>query len=419
MARAMEANADVLAAKFDVERQEGTRLQVRARLLPSVTASGTVNQRERGLVDVSPSQRLDPRPPTIDSAVALFGYDLHIEVRQVVFDGLSTWNAAKRQQLLSKQTYLALVGTVTRTVSLVRQNFDAILQKTAAVTVEQKRVEENLQLVEWSTRKRAAGDIADFELLRTEAELEGAKADLAEAMRAQGQAEQNFRRLLQVSDSVIAIKLEGRFEPRSFSMPLDEAIKRALANRPDLQGAALAVEAARRNQMAEAGSYLPRVDAFASYGSRTSYFTSSIRLNGWTYGLTGQWDLFEGGAGRGRRIALRAERRSAEAKLAQTEQGIISKLRELYQGLDQARKAMDAQGKNVSISARASRDARRQYEVGSANLEQVLQAGIGYRRAESRMNDAIYNYNSIVAEVELSIGGQMSDSLKVPDTWKP
>ena len=181
----------------------------------------------------------------------------------------------------------------------------------------------------------------------------------------------------------------------------------------------MAVEAARRNQAADAGGYLPKVEAFASYGARSSYYNSATQLSGWTYGVLGQWNLFEGGAARGRRMALRADRRGAETKLAETEQGIVSHLYELYQGLEQARVAMEAHGKSVSLSSRASRDARRQYDVGSANLEQVLQAGMTYRRAETRLNEAVYNYNSIVAQIEQSVGGQVSDSLKVPDTWKP
>jgi outer membrane protein TolC len=73
LARAMEANPDLLAAKYEVERQEGARLQVTARLLPTVTASAGLNQREQGLVDIPPSQRANPPPPSPDTAVALFG----------------------------------------------------------------------------------------------------------------------------------------------------------------------------------------------------------------------------------------------------------------------------------------------------------------------------------------------------------
>ncbi len=419
LARAVESNPDVLAAKYEVERQEGARLQVRARLLPTVDFSASLNQREQGLVDLSPSQRLNPSPPTPDTAVALFGYDVSVEVRQTLFDGFSSWNAAKRQSLVKKESYLSLINTVAQTVSQVREGFDAILLRTAGVTAQKNRVDEYSQLVDMTSRKNSVGDIPEFELLRAEAELEGAKADLAEATRSLVQAQQSFRRLLQISSSAGPLKIVGKFEPRQFDLPLERAIGLARANRPDLQAATVAVEAARRELLSDSGGNFPKFQAFASYGGRSSYYDSAVQLKGWTYGVIGQWNLFEGGAARGRRMSLRADQRSAESKLAQTEQGIVSKLNELYESLAQSRVAMEAQGKGLSLSARASHDARRQYELGSASLDQVLQASITYRQSETRMNEAVYDYNAIVAEIELAVGGRIDDSLRVPETWKP
>ena len=133
----------------------------------------------------------------------------------------------------------------------------------------------------------------------------------------------------------------------------------------------------------------------------------------------GQWNLFEGGAARGRRISLRAERRGAEAKLSETEQGIVSRLHELYDGLDQAKIAMEAQRKSVEMSGRASHDARRLYEEGQASLEQVLQAGMTFRRAETRLGEAVFNYNSTVSEIEFAIGNGTDGAERVPGVKKP
>jgi outer membrane protein len=414
--RAMEENADLNAAKREFERQEGIRLQVRARLLPNVSASASANERARGLVDLSPAQR--SLPPSPDTAVALFGYDLRLEVRQLVFDGLSSLNQSRRQQLVSKQAYLNLHNTALRTATSVRQSFDAIQLRAAARDAERRRVEEFVQLVEWTARRRTVGEIPEFELLRAQAELQGARADLAEAGRALVQAEQSFRRLLQLSDEEGRLQLAGSLVPRPFDLPLADAVAQARRNRPDLEGAAVAVEAARRNERALTGRYLPRVEAFASYGTRTSYYNSATRLDGWTVGAAGQWSLFEGGAMKGQRMTTRAELRAAEARLADTQHQIVSRLRELFQGLEQARVTMEAQKESVSLAARASRDARRLFEVGQANLEQVLQSGMTHRRAESRFGEAIYNFNALIAEIEYSVGGRLSDSLHMPEQWK-
>src|SRR5262245_54151197 len=57
LGRAFEYNADLLAAKHEFERQQGLRVQFLARLLPSVSLQGSLNERESALVDLSPSQR--------------------------------------------------------------------------------------------------------------------------------------------------------------------------------------------------------------------------------------------------------------------------------------------------------------------------------------------------------------------------
>src|SRR6185295_9044423 len=135
----------------------------------------------------------------------------------------------------------------------------------------------------------------------------------------------------------------------------DDAIAQARLNRPDLQGAIIAVDAAKRNERAQNGRNLPRVDAFASYGRRSSYYNSAYELDGWTYGVMGQWNLFEGGATHGAKVTLRAETRGAEDKLLDTEHQIISKLRELYESLKQSRVAMEAQQQSMNLASRASR----------------------------------------------------------------
>lgn len=419
LTRAMQANPDLLVAKHELERQEGAKWQIQAQLLPSLAATASASHRQPSMVDTPP----DPTnrgPPSEErnNGVALARYDMRIEVRQLVFDGLSSWHQVKRQELLSNQAYLTLRATVLRVVSQVRQAFDAVLMRNAVVEAERRRVEEFAQVVSWTERKHAAGEIAEFELLRAEAELQGARAELAESIRQLGEAEQGFRRLLQLSDLSGRLVVEGEFRAREFALPIEDALAQARANRPDLAAADAAVKAAHRNQLAMIGGYLPKVEVFAGYGASSSYYNSENLLSGWTVGAAGQWSLFDGGTNRGRRIALRAERRIAETRLGELQHEIASKLRELYQSLEQTRVSLDSQTRSLDLAARASRDAQRLYELGQASLEQVLQAEMTHRRAMSRMSEVVYSHNAIVAEIEYSVGGQISDSLTVPEIWK-
>lgn len=409
--RAFEANPELQIARFTLEREEGVRIQVRAALLPRLRALGSVDERAEDAVD-RPNLNL---PPT----VARYGYDVRVEVRQTVFDGLSSWNALQRQRLMEKQAYLVLRNTANRTGSLVRQAFDAVLLHQAIVAAEAARIEQLSQLVQYTARKRAVGEIAEFELLRAETELEASRAEYSEAQRLLTESEQAFRRLLHLEPIAERLTLEGDLVMREFSLPLNEALSRALEQRPDLAAAETAVEASKAQQRALVGGYLPTLEAYAGYGLRSSYYNSGNELEGWTIGAVAQWDIFDGFANRGRRKAQLAERRIAETRLASVEHQVTTQLRELYQGLAHSRDAIQAQQKSLDLAARALNQARRLYEAGQASLEQVLQSETAHRRAQNSFSEAIYSYNATIAQIEFAVGGQLADTMVGPtEPWK-
>src|SRR5690606_18147301 len=241
------------------------------------------------------------------------------------------------------QAYLCLRITANRIASLVRQSFDAVLLRQQIVAAEARRIEQLGQLVQYTARKRAVGEIAEFELLRAETELEASRAEYSEAQRLLTESEQAFRRLLHLEPIAERLTLEGELIMRDFDLPIDEALSRALSLRPDLEAAETAVEASKAQQRALVGAYLPTVEAYAGYGLRSSYDDSGNQLEGWTIGAVAQWDIFDGLANRGRRKAQMAERRIAETRLASVEHQVSTQLRELYQGLAHSRDAVQAQ----------------------------------------------------------------------------
>ncbi len=414
--RAMQANPDLLAAKYEVEREEGVRLQVQARLLPRITASASADEREAGLVDRSPTEF--NVPPSQRSAIALRGHDLRIEVRQLAFDSFSAWNQVQRQKLRKKQSYLNFLNTANQTAGLVRQVYDAVLLRRKQLEGERHRVEDLEQLVGWAARKQEVGEIAEFELLTAQTQLQTARAEVSDAERELLNAEQQFRRLLQIPDTKAPLMFVGEIEMRQFELGYDAAVELAFKRRPDLESATLAVAATKRQQRALLGDQLPKFEFFASYGMRSSYYDSSKYLQGWTIGALGQWNLFDGGDNRGRRRALLAERRIAETRLDEIEHQLVSRLRELYQELAQSRQAITAQESGKKLASRALHQARRLYENGQAGMEQVLQSQMVALRAENRHLESIYRYNVTVSRIEFAIGGAEDEAISGVAPWK-
>ena len=410
--RAMQANPDLVSARLEAEREQGGRLQVRARLMPRVSASASLDERQDSLIDRSPGEFT--LPPTQRSAVAKWGYDVRVEVRQLLFDGFSTLNAMERQKLRHRQALLRVTEVANEVITAVRQTYDAILVRRMQLEAERRRVEDLTKLADYASRKQALGEIGELDQLNANSLLQIAKAEMSEIERDLTITEQQFVRLLRLPAAAGPLRLAQDFKVRQFELSYGQAVAIAFENRPDLEAANLAVEASKRQQYVLNGEYLPRFDAFASWANRSSYYSASRSLEGWTIGAVGSWNIFDGGDLRGRRRTAIAERRIAETKLQELELQVGSRMRELYQGLEHSREAMSAQDTARQFAARAFQAARRLYENGQASLEKVLQAQMISRQAENSYLDAAFRYNATVAQIEQAMGNAQAD----PAAWK-
>jgi outer membrane protein TolC len=403
----LDANSDLLAAKAEYERQQGIRIQVRARMLPQISVIASADERSKSLVDRSPAELAEasrPVSPAPLTPVATAGYDARVQLQQLIFDGLDTWHQTKRYKAMETQARFTMEATAQQTVALTRQSYDAVLWRREALSKQEERVKALQQIVDWTEKKQQVGEVAEYEMYRAQAELKIAEAAQAQARSDVAKAEQYFRRLLMLSD-VGPLVLEGNLHPRTISWSIADAISMAHQRRPDLSAAMEAVKAARYGVKAAYGGYLPKVQASVAYQERTSYFDWSRRLDGWTGSVAASWNIFDGLETRGRLRSELATRRTAETRLAELQLQIDSQLRELYAGLELARSAVDAQRVAADLGRRSLGQARRLQELGQASLEQVLQAELTGRQAELGLLEAIYNHNATIAQIEYSVGG--------------
>lgn len=404
--RALDVNPDFVASKLEYERQRGIRVQVRARMLPQVVMSASAEDRDDRLIDRTPQDF--QQAPNARSVVAPYSYEGRLEIRQILFDGLESWNQAKRYKALEEQSRLTMEATALRTVALVRQAYDAVLWRRAALQREADRVAALRQLAATTARRQAAGEIAEYEKLRAEAEFRLAESDYVQAKSNVARAEQTFRRQLLLPAAGDSLVLDGALQPRTLPWTVDEAVVLARKRRPDLAAASAALTAAEAGVRSTRGGYLPKIEVYAAYNARTSYFDETRRLEGWSAGAALRWPLFDGLETRGRMRVSLAERKAAAVHLDDVNFQIDSQLKEFFAGLELSRSAVEAQRLAVDLARRSVTQARRLHEIGQTSLEQVLEAEVSSRRAELGFLEAIFNHNSTVAQIEFAVGGNLA-----------
>lgn len=404
LARALQANADVQVALAMVQRQDGLRLQAVGLLLPRIGVSASLDKRDPSLIDRTAFELSSP--PSVRTAVAERGLDVRFDARQTVFDGLSSWNQVRRMALLKKKASIDARDLFLRTAAQVRQAYDAALFRQMVVGTRREAVRDLGHLAEVAQKRLAAGDISEFESLRASSALRSAEADLAQAESDVARAQELLCRMLNIDKPAEGLRLTGATSPLNYVDTFAAALGRARSSRLDLRSSELQLEAARLAERAAGAGYLPKVDVFVDYVYRSSYYDYHRQLQGWTAGIAGRWDLFDGGQTVGAVRAQRADRRMAEIRLAEAQRVIGSQVRELFSALEQARTLMAAHASARDLGERSVREARRLYEVGRISLEQVLNAELGYRQSFVGWLGAVSTYNATVYQLDYATANE-------------
>lgn len=404
LARALEANPDVQVALATVQRQDGLRLQGVAALFPRIGLTGSIDRRDRALIDRSPTELA--LPPSSLNPVTDRGYDYRLEVRQTLFNGLGNWHQVRRLALLQKKASVDARDLYLRVASQIRQAFDATLLRQTVVDVRRDAVRDLTRLSEVARKRFQAGEISEFESLRAETALRSAEAELAQAESDLARAQEMFCRILYIEKPPGGVRLTGAMTPLVYLEPFDVALSRAKASRLDVRSAELQLDAAKLAQRVAAAGLLPRIEAFGGYGVRTSYYNYDRELEGWTAGLLGRWDLFDSGQTYGAIRAQKAERRIAEIRLAEAQRVVGSQIRELFAALEQSKTVMAAHISARDLGERSVREARRLFEVGRVSLEQVLNAEVAYRNALAGYLGAVFSNNTTIYQLDYATANE-------------
>lgn len=400
LSRALVANPDIAAARYALLRQEGLEMDSRSRRLPQVSVTGAYEVRESRLIDRAPVFS-----PT---AVASKSHDVRIELRQMLFDGGASANALKRERLQTLMMRYSLQLAAYRTAALVKQGYDAVLLRQDMVNHAVQKETSLRQIADFAARRFALGSMSELDSLRARTELKLAEADTWKARSGLLQAKVYLAQQMYLpltEDRLGDFTVTGELVPRDFTLPPAEAVALALERRLDLLAGSLQVKAAGHALQAIRSDLLPKLEVFANYGFRSSYYEENPQREGWTGGVAGRWSIFDGFGVKGRTRAYRADQRAAQARLDDLEVQVRTGLTELFGALQLGRTAVTAQTEAAALSEKSLSYARRAYELGQATLEQVLESETVLLRSRNARGDAILALNATVAQLEFSVGG--------------
>jgi outer membrane protein len=333
-------------------------------------------------------------------------YSINLTVTQPVFAGgaiPARLNTAKLAKLLSDQAVRAAVQDVI--FETARGYYDVLLnQQLYEITVEAVRsAKASLNVVQ---KKRAAGVASDFDVLRAQVELSNFKAEEISNRNAISLSKVQLLKVMGVSqDSEIRLCDELSFVP--YSVSLDEAVRTAYQNRPDLYQSQIGIKSQQEALKIAQSRYWPYISGFymnewAKPDPKNSTLIEWGRT--WRVGVMATLPVFDGLEREGEIIRQKALLRQAEIGLVETEERVLSVLTASILSIEDAVELVDSQKLNLQRAQEGLRLAEVGFKEGINTQVEVLDARVALTRARTLYYQAIYSHTVAVLTLQRAMG---------------
>jgi len=439
---ALQRNPGLLNAEQEIKRTKGVIIQIRAQVLPHITPAGSFEWTDPNLIGArvlgtsssttttspasasivnSPASQVNnaqppadpsPTPSTTNTQLSDISYTISVTGTQLIFNGTS-WPQIRGTFFQRDSAYFAFRNTLDQLIATAKTQFYQIVVNRELVKVN----EESVHLLEAQLKDQQnrfeAGTVPRFNVLQAEVALYNQLPLLITA-------QNNLR----ISKITLAKTIGLDFQPRFGENPplevvgempyiprtiaLADAIELGKERRPFLKQARANVLNQKEQVRAAAGQFLPTVTTtgggeWVSSPDNSSWHDIS---KGWLAQVTGSMPIWDSGAIAGQVIQQRALLFEAKNSYDDDVRQVELEIQQAYSNLQQNRELIQSQEKNVEEAEEALRLAKARLDAGAGVQLDVLNAQVALLTAQSTRLQALFGYNSALAEFDRATGAQ-------------
>jgi outer membrane protein TolC len=415
---ALQRNPDILRAKEELQRTKGVVLEISAQALPQITPDATFRWTDPKLGSGSFSSDTvgNGTGGGVVGGSNVKGTDIAYAIRitgtQLVFN-YSTFRQIRGTFFQRDGAYFAFRNVLDQVIATVKTQFYQVILNRALITVQ----EESVRLLESQLKDQEnrfeAGTVPRFNVLQAQVQLSNQIPNLIAARN-------NYRiSILQLAKILgldfnplrgVAAPLhavgELTYTPRPVS--LVQAVELGKRNRPFLKQARANVFNAIEQVHVALGGFLPNFSSNGGYEIFSSPLNSSFHdtSKGWIFGLTGTWAVWDSGATYGRVKQQRALLSEAKITYDDDVRQVELEIQQAASNLLQNRELIQATEKNVEQADEAVRLAKARLDAGAGTQLDVLNAQVQLTTAQSTRLQALFGYDSSLAEFDRVTGAQ-------------
>ncbi|MHC0064305.1 TolC family protein [Nostoc sp. UIC 10890] len=387
-------NRDLQVAILELERSRSSLRESQAALLPTVGINSSLTNSGNGFTSNS------SEASTSFNGSAQLNYDLYTSGNRQA--------AIRAEEERLRVDELDVESTSLEIELNVTTEYYDLQEADEQVRINRSAVENAQASLRDTQAREQAGVGTRFDVLQAQVNLANAQQLLTNAISDQQVARRQLATRLSLAQSVnIAaadpVQLAGLWQPT-----LEETIVRAFQNRPELQQ-----QLAQRNigeqQRRQALSQLgPQLSLTGNYNLIDRFDDGVSVADGYSVGIQGNLNLYDGGAARARAAQSKANIAIAESQFGSQRDIIRFNVEQFYSQLQANLENVQTSTVALNQAREALNLARLRFQAGVGTQTEVIAAENDLTRAEGNRITAILDYNRALASLQRSVTSRAS-----------
>ena len=338
-------------------------------------------------------------------------WQVAFQATQLIYSGGQVGAAIKAANLTKSNSFYSLRNTVDTVIATVRTQFYNLLLDRALVDVQQESVRLLESQLKDQQSRYEAGTVPSFNVLQAQVQLSNQIPVLIKAKNTYLISQLNLSKTLGVPYETwhpgkTSINVIGELTCQDRAVDKDESIAFAKEHRSSLKIQRQNILIQLQGIKVALAGYQPQISANAGWEfhntSPASQFDSVV--NGWFFGATGNWAIFDGLATYGNVKQAKAQLETSKVAYDDGVLQVELDVQQAIANLQEAKETIMSQTKNVEQALEALRLSQERLNAGAGTQLDVLNAQVQLTQARTNKLQALCDYDVALAQLDLVTG---------------
>ncbi|MDF2501403.1 MAG: tolC 1 [Anaerosporomusa subterranea] len=385
---ALANNPAIKVAEADKEKAAWTVKEAQAGKAPTLSLGHTSSRSHSDLKDSTGNN-----------------FENGISLSLPLYTGGKVESAIEQAKLGNDSAALGLENTKQQIRLDATSAYYNVLQASNMVKLNQESVDRLNAHVKNVQAQYQVGTVAKTDVLRSEVEVADAEQNLIKA-------ENSYELSIANLNNVVGMPLETQINVKDqlkyeqVSLTLEQAIKQAMVNRPDLAQAELSVAVAEEGVNGAKSGYRPTIGVSASEGWDDTKFPGTDN-NTWSVGVKASWNIFDSGLTNSQVRQSQASLEKARQQQQQAKDAAQLEVRQAFLNLKEAEKRIATSQVAVNKAEEDYKIAQVRYTSGVGTNLDVIDSQVALTQAKTNYIQSLYDYNTSRAKLEKAIGAKV------------